>query len=103
MKVPAERSGLTVKVSGAAAGSVLRGVVPNNQGLRLRLLQDQPRGREGPVQGRFVLRDVGENRHADALEPLLHTETDAAELIVMLRRRSPQCVSVVNTNLLAAE
>src|SRR5262245_8791735 len=34
----------TVRDCGALAGAVLRGVVPNNQGLRLRVLQDQPAG-----------------------------------------------------------
>jgi hypothetical protein len=103
MTVRAEGNGLTVKVSGAAAGSVLRGVVPNNQGLRLRLLQDQPRGLDGPLHGRFILLDTGENRHSSTLGPLLHTETDAAEVLAVLRRQSPACVSVVNTNILAAE
>jgi hypothetical protein len=93
----------TVNDSGAAAGSVLRGAVPNNQGLRLRVLEDQAPGREGPVAGRFVLLDAGDNKHADALEALLHRETDAAEVLAALRRRRPGCVSVANTNILTAE
>jgi hypothetical protein len=92
-----------VNSTGAAAGSVLRGVVPSNEGLRLRLLQDQPEGLDGPLQGRFVILDTGTNKHAASLGPLLHTETDAAEVLAVLRRGSPQCVSVVNTNILAAE
>jgi hypothetical protein len=93
----------TVNNCGAAAGSVLRGTVPNNQGLRLRVLEDQPRGREGPLAGRFVLLDAGDNKHADALAHLLHRETDAREVLAALRRLRPGCVSVANTNILTAE
>jgi hypothetical protein len=93
----------TVNHCGAAAGSVLRGTVPNNQGLRLRVLEDQPRGREGPLAGRFVLLDAGDNKHAEALRPLLHRETDAQELLAVIRRQHRACVSVANTNILAAE
>jgi hypothetical protein len=93
----------TVHDSGAAAGSVLRGTVPNNQGLRLRVLQDQQRGRAGPLLGRFVLLDAGDNKHADALEALLHRETDAAEVLAALRRHRPGCVSVANANILTVE
>jgi hypothetical protein len=89
--------------SGALAGSVLRGIVPNNQGLRLRVLKAQARGREGPIEGRFILLDAGDNKHADALRPLLHRETDAREVLEVLRQRRPGCVSVANTNILAAE
>jgi hypothetical protein len=92
----------TVHDTGAPAGSVLRGAVPNNQGLRLRVLEDQPPGLEGPVAGRFVLLDAGDNKHADALRPLLHRETDAREVLEALRRRRPGCVSVANTNILTA-
>jgi hypothetical protein len=44
---------------------------------------------------------VGDSKHADSLWPLLHRETDAAEVLVALRRRSRGCVSVANTNILA--
>jgi hypothetical protein len=93
----------TVNISGAAAGSVLYGTVENNSGLRLRVLDEQPPGREGPLLGRFVIIAVGDNKHADALWPLLHRETDAAEVLPAIRRRSPSCVSVANTNILAVE
>jgi hypothetical protein len=93
----------TVNRSGAAAGSVLYGVVENNHGLRLRVLLEQPRGLEGPVVGRFVLLAEGDNRHAADLRPLVDHETDAAEVLVALRLRSPKCVNVVNTIILAVE
>jgi hypothetical protein len=43
------------------------------------------------------------NKHAASLGPLLHRETDAAEVLAILRRQSLACVNVVNTNILAAE
>jgi uncharacterized protein (TIGR03067 family) len=92
-----------VSSTGAAAGSVVRGVVPNNEGLRLRLLQNQPLGREGPLQGHFIILDTGTSKHSSTLGPLLHKETDAGEVLAVLRRRSRACVSVVNTNILATE
>jgi hypothetical protein len=89
--------------TGAEAGSLLRGVGPGNLGLRLRVRQDQPKGHEGPVRGPFVLLDAGDNRHAEALRPFLHRETDAGEVLAAIRRQHSMCVSVVNTNILAAE
>ena len=44
---------------GAAAGSVLCGAGMNNQGLRLRVAQEQQRGNDGPIQGGFVILNVG--------------------------------------------
>jgi hypothetical protein len=67
------------------------------------VLEEQAVGREGPLLGRFVIIAVGENKHADALWPLLHREIDAAEVLAALRRRSRGCVSVANTNILAVE
>ena len=54
---------LTVTRLGAIAGSVLRGSGLNNQGLRLKVVQAQPRGNGGGIQGGFVILDVGDNYH----------------------------------------
>jgi hypothetical protein len=93
----------SVNTSGAAAGSVLRGAVPNNRGLRLRVLQDQARGTDGPILGRFVVLDAGDNKHSESLKAFAGQVTDAGVLLLALRRQHPGCVSVVNTNLLALE
>src|SRR5688572_22226018 len=92
-----------VSKHGAAAGSVLAGASPNNQGLRLRVRQTQGRGDGGPLRGGFVILDAGDNRHSDALLPLLGRETTAEELLRLLRRWHPACVSVANANLLTVE
>src|SRR5437899_1817643 len=44
--------------SGAKAGAVLSGVAAHNQGLRVKLLQDQPSGGLGPIEGPFEILDV---------------------------------------------
>jgi hypothetical protein len=98
-----EKRFLTVNKQGAAAGSVLRGSSPINEGLRLRVLQEQARGTDGPIRGRFLILDVGDNKHSDALTALLDRATDALEVLALIRREHAGCVSVVNTNILAVE
>ena len=100
---PQTRTRRAVSRLGAAAGCVLLGASPTNQGLRLRVLQGQDRGHEGGIRGGFVILDVGDNRHSQALEALLGRPTDALEVLAVIRERSPGCVSVVNANILAPE
>jgi hypothetical protein len=92
-----------VSDTGARCGCILRGFVPHNEGLRLRLLQEQPRGVAGPLQGPFEIIDVGNNKHSNSLLQFLGATTDAEELIIVLRRSYPACVNVVNANILAVE
>jgi len=89
--------------SGAVAGCILCGIGGNNRGLRLRVLQDQPKGAWGPLAGRFVILDAGENKHTQSLEALVGQVTDAQEVLRVLRQVHPGCVSVTNTNLLVKE
>ena len=93
----------TVNSTGARAGDILAGVGPNNQGLRLRICDAQPRGDSGPIQGPFQLLDAGDSRHSEALKSLLGGLTDAAAVLRAIRRECPSCVSVVNANLLRIE
>jgi hypothetical protein len=93
----------TVDRTGALAGSVLRGINPNNRGLRLRILYEQARGDGGPVTGGVVLLDAGDNKHATVLEGILHQLTDAATILGVVRRVAPECVSVANKNSLVDE
>jgi hypothetical protein len=93
----------SVHRSGAATGCVLRGSSGNNWGLRLRVLQEQPRGHDGPLRGPFVILDVGDNKHSQALGGLAGRVTDAAEVLRAIRRLHPGCVSVANTNILSLE
>ncbi len=96
-------AGPTVHTLGAPEGSVLCGACRNNRGLRLKVLRGQEPGHAGPIRGRFVILDAGENRHSDSLAALLGRPTDALEVLARIRRGYPGCVSIVNTNLLAAE
>ncbi len=88
---------------GAEANSVLRGVGENNQGLLLRSTQAQERGHDGPIQGPFVIFDVGDNRHSETLTPLLNKETSAKDVLALLRQKHPTCVNVVNASSLTVE
>jgi hypothetical protein len=103
MPVPSSQTPQTVNRSGAGADTVLCGSGRNNQGLRLRALQAQPRGTDGPIQGRFIILDAGDNRHSEALAPLLNRVTHAQEVLDLLRKEHPACVNVVNLNILVAE
>lgn len=93
----------SVEARGAAAGCVVRGAGRNNQGVRIRVLGEQPRGNRGGIRGAFVLLDAGDNKHTEALRPLLGRPTNAEEVLRVIRRDSPGCVSVANANSLAHE
>jgi hypothetical protein len=93
----------TVCDQGAAAGCVLCGTGLHNQGLRLRISQDQAKGHGGPITGSFRILDVGDNKHSPLLATLLHRATDATEVLATIRRQHPACVSVVNANILAVK
>jgi hypothetical protein len=93
----------TVEQTGAAAGSVLRGVFPHNRGVRLRVLDEQTRGNGGPVVGDVVLLDGGDNKHRSVLVQFLNRVTDAATILAAVRRVTPGCVNVANKNILVQE
>jgi hypothetical protein len=93
----------SVHRSGAATGCVVRGSGGNNRGLRLRVLQEQPRGHDGPLRGPFVILDVGDDVHSQALGELAGRVTDAGEVLRAIRRLHPGCVSVANAGTLALE
>lgn len=83
---------------GARAGDTLVGAVGLNRGLRVRILADQVPGTGGPLVGKFLVLEAGDNRHTDALAPLVGRITDAAAVLAVLRKGSPSCVNVVNTS-----
>jgi hypothetical protein len=93
----------TVARHGASAGCILCGCGGNNQGLRLRILQDQQKGNGGPIVGDFVILDVGDNRHSNVLAELLLRTTNAQEVLRLIRGQHSACVSVVNGNILSLE
>jgi hypothetical protein len=103
MRFLRQKGQITVAQTGAKAGSVLRGAVGRNEGLRVRISQDQPRGHSGPLRGPFEILDAGDNPHAAALEGLLGKATGAGEVLRVIRQGHPACVSVVNANSLTAE
>jgi hypothetical protein len=92
-----------VSQTGAKAGRVLGGAAHSNHGLRLLISQDQARGTGGPISGRFHILNAGDNKHADSLSTLLGQPTDAEEVIRTIRREYPQCINVVNANILIVE
>jgi hypothetical protein len=92
-----------VSKTGAPANAILRGSGISNQGLRLRILLDQPRGKDGPVDGPVVIVDAGKNRHSQVLAPLVNRITDSQEVLQLIRKDHPACVNVVNANILALE
>ena len=103
MKFPIVKPLRSVGRLGAEPDAVLRGVGEHNRGLLLRSTEAQARGHDGPIQGPFVIVDVGDNRHSDTLSPLLNKVTDAGEVLALLRKKHPACVSVVNANSLTSD
>ena len=93
----------SVSRSGAPAGSVLTGAIRSNAGLRLRVLEPQSRGPWGPIRGRFVVLDAGENMHTEALMPLIGRLTTASQVLEVTRRQHPMCVNIVNARTLMLE
>lgn len=92
-----------VSQTGAQTGRVLGGAAQSNRGLRLLILQDQPRSMGGPISGRFRILHAGDNKHTDSVSTLLGQTTDAEEVIRTIRQEYPQCVSIVNANILILE
>jgi hypothetical protein len=92
----------TVSVCGAPAGAVLRGCGASNQGLLIKVSQEQAKGHDGGIKGPFLILDAGDNKHAAVLCGLLQRTTDAQEVLALIRRKYPGCVSVVNANILVA-
>lgn len=88
---------------GAGAGSILRGFGLHNLGIRVRVAEDQKPGSAGPITGRFMILDVGNNMHSGALHELLDVLTDAEQVVRVIRQDHPSCVSVVNVNILTLE
>ncbi len=94
---------LTVNHSGANGGSVVCGCGLNNRGLRLQVLQDQTRGNDGTIEGRFLILAVGDNEHSKSLKPLLYRATNAQEVHALVRQRHPRCENLANANVLVVE
>ena len=98
-----QKRSLTLNTCGASAGSVLCGSGLNNQGLRLQVSQEQPRGNEGAINGGFVILDVGTNMHSQSLNALLNRMTDGAEVLSVIRQQHAGCVNIANANILVLE
>src|SRR4051812_25321723 len=92
-----------VSKRGAPAEAILRGSGISNQGLRVRVLQEQPKGKDGPIEGPFVILDVGKNRHSQALAPLVNQVTDSQTVLQIIRKEHPACVNAVNANILVLD
>jgi hypothetical protein len=96
----------TVKGTGAAAGSILTGSEAVNQGLRLRIYDEQPPGHGGRIQGQFDLLDAGSGPYAHYLTDVVGQTFEAAsDLIELVARHAgaEQCRHILNANLLVVE
>jgi len=93
----------TVSKVGAAAGAVLGGSSPINNGLRLRVEEAQAAGLGGPITGAFVILEAGDNKHSGVLLALVGERVDAKEVTAAIRRGSRGCVSAINSNILIPE
>ena len=89
--------------TGAKSGCILTGISEGNRGLRLRILQNQPKSDGGPLIGGFHILHIGDNKHSESLRTLLSEATDAAQVLRVIRQGSPTCVNVVNANILKLE
>lgn len=103
MMFPLAKPQRSVGRLGAEANAVLRGIGEHNRGLVVRSTEAQARGHDGPIQGPFVIIDVGDNRHSDTLAGLVNKQTTAQEVLKLLRSKHPACVNVVNANSLTTD
>jgi hypothetical protein len=94
---------VTLVDTGAKAGSLVCGAKKHNEGLRVRLLETQAHGDGGPVIGRFVLIDAGDNGRSDLLRAFVGTTMNAEEILHIVRIGHPSCVNPVNANALMPE
>jgi hypothetical protein len=69
----------------------------------VKVFDDQPKGTDGGLKGKFTILDVGDNVNTWRLDALLGQVTDAEEVLQIIRKERPGCVNVVNTNVLALE
>src|SRR5438105_15778749 len=90
---------LTVDKVGAKAGCILCGSGMNNEGLRLRILEDQPRGHDGAITGAFQLLGVGPNKYSRFLQRLLGKMSSSEEILGIIRREHPACRDVAKPNI----
>ena len=103
MMFPLAKPQRSVGRLGAEANALLRGTGDHNRGLVIRVTQPQARGHEGPIQGNFVILEAGDNRHSDTLSGMLNRETNAQEILKLIRSKHPACVNVVNANSLTTD
>jgi len=89
-----------VHLTGAAPGAILTGLVRSNEGLRIRVTQPQTSHDWGPINGPFELLSAGQNMHSAALTPLVGQMLNAGQLLEICRRQHPNCISIVNANIL---
>jgi hypothetical protein len=100
---PCGSSARVVSTTGAREGAVLVGIGPTNRGLRIQIVRSQTTSAGGPIDGSFRVLDVGSDRHSVVLRELGDRLTDAEEVLRLIRRGHPQCVSVVNANSLVVQ
>jgi hypothetical protein len=93
----------TVAQEGTRAGSLVRGIAKSNQGIRIQVTQEQSRGSIGAIQGSFVILDLGDNPHSEALRPLLNKTTNALEVLQLQRSGRSSCISVAVVHHLECE
>src|SRR5947209_7779476 len=103
MNLTASKRLRRVSASGAPAGAILCGCGLSNQGVRIRVLRQQPKGDGGPLQGPLILLDAGDNLHSEFLKPLLNKLTDAWEILRIIRQRHPGRLNIANARILAVE
>jgi hypothetical protein len=93
----------TVKVTGATAGAILVGSEAVNQGLCIRIHNDQPPDHGGRIGGPFDLLDAGTGPYAHYLADVVgHTFQTTNELIDLVAHHpgAEQCKHILNANLL---
>jgi len=95
----------TVKFTGASKGDILIGAEPKNKGLKIKVLEDVPEGKGGPLEQSFFLLDAGENEYSRYLKPFENQRfNNAKELIELVRSKgAKKFTHVLNANMLKVE
>ena len=71
----------SILFTGAVALSLVEGMTDKNRGLILKIKQEQNKGENGWIKGRFEIIDAGTGYYAEQIRPLVGQTMNAADMI----------------------
>jgi hypothetical protein len=91
----------TVKDTGAHEGEILVGIGIHNQGLLVKVYQDQPAGSGGRVEGQVLLLHQGTGEYAEGIKMIARKTFDSADACIQRLQQEPDgtgCSDILNAD-----